>query len=257
MLSGKRPAALHFFVAVVYVGITPNSSREQCLQSFKPVAVKVSSRTKIGILSPTDVLMLSHRSNLIDHLIGHPPTPVAPASDVVYYYCDYADQRTLHLDRILGSLLKQLFLNREIPEPVEIQLLEIYAGGTRSPAENALSTLLCSIIALHPGLHIILDGLGECDKRVWQAILKLLKRIEASEDSNVKIFITCVEEGPVSHHLANTACLHFSASSSAEDIKAFVTSEVRSKVEDGQLRIRNPKLEQEIISELITRANGM
>ena len=203
------------------------------------------------------MLILSHRSKLIDHLIGHPLTPVSPASHVVYYYCDYADQRTLHLDRILGSLLKQLFFNREIPEQVEIQLLEIYAGGTRSPAENSLSTLLCAVIALHPGLHIVLDGLDECEKTVWQAMLKFLKRIETTEQSNVKIFITCVEEGPVSHHIANLACLHFSASSSAEDIKAFVTSEVRSKVEDGQLRIRNPKLQQEIISELITRANGM
>ena len=203
------------------------------------------------------MLILRHSSNLIDRLIGHAPTQTVPASNVVYYYCDYADQRTLHLDRILGSLLKQLFINREIPEHVEMQLLEIYAGGTRSPAENALSSLFCSVIASHPGLHIVFDGLDECEKRVWQAILKLLKHLGATEQSKVKIFITCVEGGSVSHHLANLACLQYSSSSSAEDIRAFVTSEVRSKVEDGELRIRNPKLEQEIISELVTRAHGM
>ena len=178
-------------------------------------------------------------------------------SDVIYYYCDYADQRTLQLDRILGSLIKQLFLKHQIPKHIETQLLQIYAGGTRSPAESALGAIFCSICALHPGLYIVVDGLDECEKPAWQAILKAFMHLKDIQQSGIKIFVSCVEEGPLSHHLAKFAYLQLSQAATIEDIKVFVTSSVRSRVEDGELRIRNPKLEQEIVSELVSKANGM
>ena len=184
-------------------------------------------------------------------------TPSAKASNVIYYYCDYADQRTLQLDRILGSLLKQLFLNYKIPEHIETQLLQIYAGGTRLPAEMALSAVFCSIVALYSELYIVFDGLDECAKSDWQAMLKVFNQVTAIRNSNVKTFTTCVEEGSVSHHLANTPCIQFSCAATMQDIRAFVTSSVRSRIEDRNLRIRNPKLEQDIISELVSSANGM
>lgn len=184
-------------------------------------------------------------------------TPAASGLDVVYYYCDYADQSTLQLDRILGSLLKKLFLCHEISEHCETKLLQIYAGGTRAPAENALAAIFCSIVALHPGLYIVVDGLDECEKPVWQAMLKILKHLEDIQQSSYKIFITCVEEGSVSHHLAKFAYLQLSPEATIEDIEVFVKSSVRSKIEDGELRIRNSRLEQEIVSELVLKANGM
>ena len=204
------------------------------------------------------MLTLGGSSSLIDRLTGDVSTPSAKASKVIYYYCDYADQRTLQLDRILGSLLKQLFLNYKIPEHIELQLLQIYAGGTRLPAESALSAVFCSsIVALYSELYIVFDGLDECAKSVWQAMLKVFKQVTAMRNSNVKTFTTCVEEGSISHHLANAACIQLSSAATKQDIKAFVTSSVRSKIEDRDLRIRNPKLEQDIISELVSRANGM
>ena len=177
--------------------------------------------------------------------------------DVIYYYCDYADQRTLHLDHVLGSLLKQLFLNYQIPEHIETQLLQVYAGGTQSPAENTLSDIFYSVVALHPELHVVFDGLDECEKPVWKSMLQILERLGAIGQCNVKVFITCVEEGSVAHQLASHACVQLSPAATIEDIGSYVTSSVRSKIEGGDLKIRNPKLEQDIITELLSRANGM
>lgn len=185
----------------------------------------------------------------------HAPAP--PVSDVIYYYCDYADPRTLQLDRILGSLLKQLFLNHQIPKHIESQLLHIFAGGTQSPAEKALGDIFCSSVALSSDICIIFDGIDECEKSVRQEMLKIFKHLMTLEQCNVKIALTSVEEGPVAHHLHDAPCVQLSPVATAEDIKAFVTSSVRSKVEDGDLRIRNPELEQEIVSELVLKANGM
>lgn len=181
----------------------------------------------------------------------------APASDIIYYYCDYADQRTLHLDRILGSLLKQMYLNYQIPEHLETQLLQIYAGGTRSPAEKALVDIFCAGVALRSFVYIVFDGIDECEKIVWQEMLKIFKHLATLGQCDIKIVLTCVEEGPVAHQLHDAPCVQLSPAATVEDVKAFVASSVRSKVECGDLRIRNPELEQEIISELVLRANGM
>ena len=177
--------------------------------------------------------------------------------DVIYYYCDYADQRTLHLDHVLGSLLEQLFLNYQIPEHIETQLLQVYAGGTRSPAANTLSDIFYSVVALRPELYVVFDGLDECEKPVWKAMLKILERLGAIGQCNVKVFITCVEEASVSHQLGGLACVQLSPAATIKDIRSYVTLSVRSKIEGGDLKIRNPKLEQDIINELHSRANGM
>lgn len=201
-------------------------------------------------------LTLRHRSTLVDNLVDVVAS-AAEASDVIYYYCDHADQRTLQLDRILGSLLKQMYLYHQIPDHLESKLLQIYAGGTRSPAEKALVDIFCASVALRSDVYIVFDGIDECEKTIWQEMLKIFKHLATLGQCNIKIVLTCVEEGPVAHQLHESPCVQLSPAATVEDVKAFVASSVRSKVECGDLRIRNAKLEQEIISELVLRANGM
>ena len=190
-------------------------------------------------------------------MIGPAATPATSASDIIYYYCDYADQRTLHLDHVISSLLKQLLINQQVPEHIETQLLQVYAGGSRSPSETALGDIFYSVVALRPQLYVVFDGLDECENLMWKAILKILERLATMGKCKIKIFITCVEEGSVSHHLASHACIQLSPAATTEDIRSFITSSVRSRIENGDLKIRNPKLEQDITSGLISRANGM
>lgn len=203
------------------------------------------------------MLKLKHRSNLVDNLVDEVVASATPVSDIIYYYCDSADQRTLHLDRILGSLLKQMYLNHQIPEHLESQLFQIYAGGTRSPAEKALGVILCSSVALRSNVCFVFDGIDECEKTVWQEMVKIFKHLKMLRKCNIKIFVTCVEEGPVAHQLHDAPCVQLSPTITNDDVKAFVASSIRSKIECGDLRIRNVELEQDIISELVLRANGM
>lgn len=203
------------------------------------------------------VLILGYRSNLVDRLVDVVGASAAPGSNIVYYYCDYGDQRTLRLDRILGSLLKQIYHNHQIPEHLELQLFQIYAGGTRSPAEKALGDLFCSSVASRSTMYIVFDGIDECEKTVWQEMLKMFKHLATLRQCKIKVFVTCVEEGPVAHQLHDAPRVHISPTITNEDVKVFVASSVRSRIECGDLRIRNADLEQEIISELVLRAKGM
>ena len=205
------------------------------------------------------MLIWGQRSHLLDRLIGSTALSAASASasDVIYYYCDYADQRTLHLDHVLGSLLKQMLISQPVPEHIEMQLLQLYAGGSRSPSENALGDILCSVVALRPQLYVVFDGLDECEKSIWKEILRILERLVAMGKCKVRIFITSVEEGSVSHHLASHECIQLSPAATSKDIRTFITSSVRSRIDTGDLKIRSPELEQDITSGLISRANGM
>ena len=151
----------------------------------------------------------------------------------------------------------QLLSNSEVPESIEMEILKTYAGGTKSPAESALSAIFYSIAMMHPRLYIVLDGLDECERPTWQAILKVFKQLGDIPKSNFKLFITCVEEGPLSHQLTDFECLQFSPVVTAEDMKVYVTSSVTSKIDQGELRVRKHELKQEIVSALISRANGM
>ena len=247
-----------FSVATAYVSIVPHVFQSQILTRFSAGCGKSILAFVDHHLSYLNALLtLRPRSNLVDTLMGACSTPTIPASGIIYYYCDYADQRSLQLDYILGSLLKQLYLNRQIPEIVESQLLQVFAAGSQSSPETALVNIFCSSVAILSDLYIIFDGLDECDKAVWRTMLKVFKQLAAVRPTNVKVFMTCVEEGSVAHSLNGFTQIQLSPSVTFADIKAFVESSVRLKIEDGELKIRNRSLEQDIISELVSKANGL
>ena len=71
-------------------------------------------------------------------------------------------------------------------------------------------------------------------------MLKVFKQLAAVGPTNVKVFMTCVEEGFVAHSLKGFTKVQLSPSVTFADIKAFVESSVRLKIVDGELKIRNP-----------------
>ena len=257
-LTGLYPANQPFCVAAAYVGILPHIVRSQiltCLSAGCGKSILAFVDHHLSCLE--DVLILRLRSNLVDTLMEAGCTATNPTSVVIYYYCDYADQRSLHLDCILGSLLKQLYLNRQIPEIIESQLLQLCAARSRSAPETALVNIFCSSVAILSDMYLIFDGLDECDNAVWRTMLKVFNQLAVVRLTNVKVFVTCVEEGSVVHGLKGFKQIQLCPSVTSTDIKAFVESSVRLKIEDGELRIRNPSLEQDIIGELVWKANGL
>ncbi|KAI4105620.1 MAG: hypothetical protein LQ345_007220, partial [Seirophora villosa] len=60
---------------------------------------------------------------------------------IVYYYCDYADQRTLQAETILGTLLKQFFVNSRIPEAVALRFPPGYGDYAHTLDVNDLIDL--------------------------------------------------------------------------------------------------------------------
>lgn len=175
----------------------------------------------------------------------------------MYYYCDYADQRTLQTDRILGTLLKQLLAEDHIPQDIEPQILRAYADGQRTPGTHEIEDLICSLMQLHPLAYIVLDGLDECEKQPKLDILSLLKRLSMLKKTFVRTLVSCRDEDQVLRSLDSYSRIQLTATALESDIKSFVEGSVRSRVESGQLKIRDPGLEHQIVRELVSKAHGM
>ena len=110
---------------------------------------------------------------------------------------------------------------------------------------------------LHPPAYFVLDGLDECEKQPRQEMLNILKRISALKNASVRTFITCRDEDELLRSLHLYPRIQLTGETLGGDIKFFVEGSVRSRIESGQLKIRNPELEHHIVQELMKKAHGM
>ena len=202
----------------------------------------------------TSLSYLLYRSRVIDDLL------VASDSTklhVVYYYCDYADSRTLQAKHLFGAIVKQLIMQGLVPKEVECQLRQSVIDEARVPGEAFLQTSIMSAIEASPGLYVIIDGLDECEKEARRDAIALIEALLVHNKAAVKTFVSCREEEHILRSLDVHPCIQLSETMMANDIDAFITGTVRSKVKSGELRISSPTLEQEIVTELVTKAHGM
>ena len=176
---------------------------------------------------------------------------------VVYYYCDYVDQRTLQTNRIIGTLLRQFFVDDHIPKEIEARIPLGYGEGGQTLEVNELIDLLCLALKLSGPTFIVLDGLDECDKEPRQQIITLLNRLSELDGLIAKPLILCRDEDQLLRSLQWIPQIRITPSALESDIESFVTGSVRTKLQSGELKIRNPSLENEIITELISKAHGM
>ena len=178
-------------------------------------------------------------------------------TQVVYYYCDYADQRTLQTDRIIGTLLKQFFISGHIPEEIEAQIPLGCVEGGQSLSMNELMDLVVLAVKLSSPTFVVLDGLDECEKEPRLQMTGFLNRLSGLCTAVVKTLVLCREEDQLLRSLQRTPCIRITPSALEGDIKSFVTGSVKSRVQSRELRLRNPSLELEIVSELVSKAHGM
>lgn len=176
---------------------------------------------------------------------------------VLYYYCDYTDQRTLQIHRILGTLLKQLFTAGRIPCEIALQITQVFGDDSRSFTSKDIMTLICSAISLNSAVTIVFDGLDECEQEAKEQIVTFFERLTTPRRTIIKLLVFCREEDNILRSLAKFSRIHVTLAASASDINSYVSGSVRSRIEAGNLRLRNPELEQEIVSELVDKANGM
>ena len=125
------------------------------------------------------------------------------------------------------------------------------------PSREDLIKLLRSVLGLYSRTYIVIDGLDECGKDAQEDILFIVKTLASFDRAIVKVVVFSRESAYLSIVLKQYPCSHTSEAALTRDIVSFVKKTVESKLEAGELVIRNPTLKEEIISELVTKAQGM
>ena len=175
----------------------------------------------------------------------------------MYYYCDYADQRTLQTDRILGTILKRLLPDDAIPKEVMQQILQAYRNGQRTPGSHEIVNIVCTLMQKHPVAYVVLDGLDECEKQPRQDILNFLNQLATFEKVSIHTLVTCRDEDQLLRSVSSYPRIQLTAVALGSDIELFVKGSVRSRIDFGQLTMKDPDLEHQIVQELVDKAHGM
>ena len=123
--------------------------------------------------------------------------------------------------------------------------------------EEECAGLLWILLKRCQNLHVILDGLDECQRPVQRKVIKLLQRLTEAEEPNIKILITCREEGYLLKDLSTYRKLHISPKTNQGDIQSYISDTLEMKITSGDLCTRNEAIKEEIVSTLVAKAKGM
>ncbi|KAI9737419.1 MAG: hypothetical protein M1834_009573 [Cirrosporium novae-zelandiae] len=157
------------------------------------------------------------------------------------------------------SIIRQLLLRKDsIPKRIGRSINEAFQDGLRSPGLDQLINILHQVTNMYPLTYIVIDGIDECEREVLEEVLSTINKLSTSP-KHVKIFVSGRECSQLSVGLQKYPQMKISEALLAPDVETYVQDIIRSRIRDGHLPAvtQNPSLEQEIISELVTKAHGM
>ncbi|KAF3276933.1 hypothetical protein TWF970_006102 [Orbilia oligospora] len=182
---------------------------------------------------------------------------------LVYFYFDITDGDKQTFDKMIRSLLYQLYYqSSQAPPPQLEELFHSCEDGNIQPTSLLLSQTFLSIIEKTEEIWIVLDALDECNQEERAELLSWMKGIRTvSERKNVHLLVTSrsdkndIESGI--RKLAHAAyALEIKSSLTTTDISAYIRWRVRE--DDGLERWRAyPDIQDEMEAELQRKSDGM
>ena len=194
------------------------------------------------------------RSLIVDDLLE---APNCSTKNALYFYCDYADPPSLHPAAIYRALLQQMFFRGLLSEDTVKSVVETLKVNIHGLSEQKLLGVLCSAVRSCAGLHVVIDGLDECERDGQQTVTNTLYRLRTIGHPFVKVLVTCRDEGHLLTELSSFNRLQVSSHASAADIQSYVSHTIASRLSSGQLTVRDSTLKEEIVAKLSGKAQGM
>ncbi|KAF3250585.1 hypothetical protein TWF128_007440 [Orbilia oligospora] len=182
---------------------------------------------------------------------------------LVYFYFDITDGDKQTFDKMIRSLLYQLYYqSSQAPPPQLEELFHSCEDGNIQPTSLLLSQTFLGMIEKTEEIWIVLDALDECNQEERVELLSWMKGIRAvSERNNVHLLVTSrsdkndIESGIRKLAHADYA-LEIQSSLTTRDISAYIRWRVRE--DDGLERWRAyPDIQDEMEAELRRKSDGM
>ncbi|KAF2279072.1 uncharacterized protein EI97DRAFT_484903 [Westerdykella ornata] len=178
-----------------------------------------------------------------------------PSSILCYYYFDHADVRSLDMNYLLGSLIRQVLTNLPLTE---------FGDDSEIPMDDYASISLGEKLRLYvkllrrfPQAFIVLDGLDELGHDCQVSTLDLIKSLVQERLPVVRLYVTCREgEHLVRKTLRSHNSFKLSSPQVSSDISLFIEGALDSAANHNPI-LSNLQLHKEVRDALLHGANGM
>ncbi|KAK6595738.1 hypothetical protein H4I96_10057 [Botrytis cinerea] len=203
----------------------------------------------------------SGKSVLVSSLIDGFKMEFAANIAVSYYYCDYADKRTLSPSGLFSFISQNLFRDmNEIPEALIAILEADYPDETTSPSLDQIVALLIKAIDELSSVVMFIDGLDELPESDRKLTFSILRKILNEVKSPVKLFVSSREDVTYLFQSLSgitTFKVHLQTNSISPDIEAYIRHEIDKLIMTGYLVLGNLALKEDILNVLRDGAKGM
>ncbi|KAE8862439.1 hypothetical protein PTNB29_05001 [Pyrenophora teres f. teres] len=181
---------------------------------------------------------------------------------VALFYCDYKDKKSQKLVNILGTIASQLARQNE----QSFQLLQAYASTLkprnqlpRNPEVEELVELVKEMANTFEDVRIVVDGLDECGDDIGDGAANVSQTLRSLADGHDVISLCCLsrDEVDIREIFDPSFCKHIEIAAHSKDLEHYVRAEIEDRVRTRKLRVKSNNLKDEIINQLVNRANGM
>ena len=194
-------------------------------------------------------------STIIHYLTGiHSNSDVA----VVYFYCDYKEPQQQCPTKILSTLLAMMASRNKIAfQGVQSFFQKQFRENpTYQVSFDELRNVLPNIAAVFRQVIVVIDALDESysDR---ECLLKTVLEFSDSDSGCFKTLVTSRNVYDIAEAFRGLPTVCIGKEDIAGDIGAYITAQIKGKIKDRKLKLRDSNLEHEIISTLQQKAEGM
>ncbi|KAF4985602.1 hypothetical protein FDECE_16439 [Fusarium decemcellulare] len=183
---------------------------------------------------------------------------------VISHFCTYSYEESLDYEQILRSILIQIIRpNTDLVAHVYDTLVL----KKRVPTNQALEGLLRDVFGVGSSkseyIHLVLDGLDECQKSAQPRVVKILERVVSAAFSSgstvckVLLFSRAAQVGLKKGNSKRTICLSDEKNSMTQAIEQYATlrlAELRPRL--AQMRIDDADMKR-LEAQIASKADGM
>ena len=201
---------------------------------------------------------------MIDHLSAlH---ELSTDTGVTFIYCNYKEPRTP--EAYIKLAMKQL-CRRIKPLPQELQeMYRRHFKNASQPKSEELKSVFRTILLQFNSVFLVLDALDECTLDQREELCRFFSNIIESNTSTtsgrtsrgiVKLFVTSRKEADIERVFQQNLfpTIEIEAVKVDSDIAIYTKAQIKSRLKDGRLILRNMALKNKILSTLTTKAGGM
>ncbi|THV47883.1 hypothetical protein BGAL_0282g00020 [Botrytis galanthina] len=203
----------------------------------------------------------SGKSVLVSSLIDGSKFAFPADAAISYYYCDYADKRTLSPSGLFSFISQKLFRDmNELPEALIAILEAEYPDEASSPSLDRVVALLIKAMDELSSVAIFIDGLDELPESDRKLTFSILRNILNEVTSPVKLFVSSREDVTYlfkSSSSLTTFKVHLQTNAISPDIEAYTRHAIDELITSGDLVLGNLALRKDIFNVLKGGAKGM